>query len=167
MSANRQQLADALLEGKVKVAHSYLPALHYAYHDGQRTYAYDRLPLRSSWMRQVGRRATGSRQRRSPAASEFGTTAENKIRELVQQVLQQDWRVGIEVEMKNEPPSVFFGQTTHKRKFKHLAMYAWLLSPVQAGDGLWRGDMINEENNWQGQNMAGLRNDEITPLHRW
>ena len=168
MSANRQQLADALLEGKVKIAHSYLPALHYAYHDGQRKYAYDP-PAAEKLLDEAGwtKGSDGIRSKDGHRLHlEFGTTAENKIRELVQQVLQQDWqRVGIEVEMKNEPPSVFFGQTTHKRKFKHLAMYAWLLSPVQAGDGLWRGDMIpSKENNWQGQNMAGLRNDEITQL---
>jgi peptide/nickel transport system substrate-binding protein len=168
LSANRQQLADALLEGKVKVAHSYLPALHYAYHEGQTKYPFD--PIKAGKLLDEAGWKMGSDGIRKKGGErlhlEFGTTAENKIRELVQQVLQQDWQnVGIEVEMKNEPPSVFFGQTTHKRKFKHMAMYAWLLSPVAAGDGLWRSDMIPSKlNNWQGQNMAGLRNDEITEL---
>ena len=86
-------------------------------------------------MRQVGRGRRDPRQDSHRLHLEFGTTAENKIRELVQQVLQQDWqRVGIEVEMKDEPRRC----SLVKRRtsgFKHLAMYAWLLSPVQAGTG--------------------------------
>ena len=46
-----------------------------------------------------------------------------------------------------------------------MAMYAWLLSPITAGDTLYRGDKIpSPSNNWQGQNYAGLRNDELTRL---
>jgi peptide/nickel transport system substrate-binding protein len=167
-AANRQLIADALFEGKVKVAHSYLPDMHYAYHESIRQYEYDpkkagALLDAAGWkMGADGIREKDGRKLRV----EFGTTAENKLRELVQQVLQQDWkRVGIDVESRNEPPQAFFGQTTHKRKFKHMAMYAWLLSPVAAGDTLFRGDQVpSKENNWQGQNYAGLQNDEMTKL---
>jgi len=166
--ANRQLLADAIFDGKVRVAHSYLPDVHYAYHKSLKTYDYNpdkarKLLDAAGW--KMG--ANGIRKKDGETLKlRFGTTAENKIRELVQQVLQQDWKqIGIEIEVNNEPPSAFFGQTTHKRKFPHMAMYAWLLSPITAGDTLYRGDKIpSPSNNWQGQNYAGLRNDELTRL---
>ena len=165
-SANRQLIADALFEGKVKVADSYLPDMHYAYHKSIKTYPFDMekaaaLLDEAGWVPgSDGIRVKDGRR----LHLEFGTTAENKLRELVQQVLQQDWkRVGIEVEVRNEPPSVFFGQTTRHRRFKHMAMYAWLLSPVAAGDNLYRGDKVpSKENNWQGQNYSGIDNGDIT-----
>lgn len=167
-SANRPLLADAIFDGKVRVAHSYLPDVHYAYHKSLKTYEYSpekaaKLLDAAGW--KVSK--SGIREKKGqPLKLRFGTTAENKIRELVQQVLQQDWkRVGIEIEVNNQPPSAFFGQTTHKRKFPHLAMYAWLLSPLGAGDTLYRADKIpSQSNNWQGQNYAGLRSDELTRL---
>ena len=166
--ANRQLLADAIFDGKVRVAHSYLPDVHYAYHKSLKNYDYNpdkarKLLDAAGW--KMG--ANGIRKKDGETLKlRFGTTAENKIRELVQQVLQQDWKqIGIEIEVNNEPPSAFFGQTTHKRKFPHMAMYAWLLSPITAGDTLYRGDKIpSPSNNWQGQNYAGLRNDELTRL---
>jgi peptide/nickel transport system substrate-binding protein len=167
-AANRELLAAALFEGKVKVAHSYLPALHYGYHQDIQQYPFD-LQKAGSLLDEAGWKMQKDGYRRKNGQKlylEFGTTAENKIRELVQQVLQQDWgRIGIDVEVKNEPPPVFFGQTTHKRKFKHMAMYAWLLSPIAAGDTLYRGDKVpNKENNWQGQNYPGLKHEELTKL---
>ena len=39
--ANRQLLADAIFDGKVRVAHSYLPDVHYAYHKSLKTYDYN------------------------------------------------------------------------------------------------------------------------------
>ena len=40
------------------------------------------------------------------------TTAGNRTRELVEQVLQSQWKqVGIDVRIRNEPARVFFGQT--------------------------------------------------------
>ena len=166
--ANRELLAEALFENKVKVAHSYLPALHYGYHQSIAQYPFDlkragELLDEAGW--EIGK--GGYRYKNGRRLQlEFGTTAENKLRELVQQVLQQDWgRIGIDVEVKNEPPPVFFGQTTHKRKFKHMAMYAWLLSPIAAGDTLYRGDKIpTKDNNWQGQNYPGLNHPELTEL---
>ena len=41
------------------------------------------------------------------------STAGNRTRELVEQVLQSQWqRLGIDVRIRNEPARVFFGETT-------------------------------------------------------
>ena len=46
------------------------------------------------------------------------TTAGNRTRELVQQVLQSQWqRLGIDVRINNEPARVLFGETMRERQF--------------------------------------------------
>ena len=57
----------------------------------------------------------------------FATTAGNRQRELVQQVLQSAWRaVGIEVTIRNEPARTLFGETLKKRQYTGLAMYTYI-----------------------------------------
>lgn len=87
------------------------------------------------------------------------TTAGNKTRELVQQVLQSNWRqVGIDMRIRNEPARVFFGETVRRRKFPALAMYAWLSSPQTVPRGQLHSEEIpSEEGGWSGQNYPGLR----------
>src|SRR3546814_12589079 len=65
-----------------------------------------------------------------PLQLEFMTTAGSRIRELVQQVLQSQWKqVGIDIRVRNEPPRVFFGQTIPERRFTGLAMFGWGKGP--------------------------------------
>ena len=57
------------------------------------------------------------------------TTAGNRTRELVEQVLQSQWRkIGVEIRIKNEPARVLFGETMRHRRFD-MAMYAWISAP--------------------------------------
>ena len=61
---------------------------------------------------------------------ELMTTAGNRSRETVQQVLQSQWRkLGIEVRIRNEPARVLFGQTLKQRQYTGMAMYAWISAP--------------------------------------
>ena len=87
------------------------------------------------------------------------TTAGNRTRELVEQVLQSQWReLGIDVRIKNEPARVFFGETVTRRKFTGLAMYAWLSSPARVPRGQLHSSMIpTKANGWSGQNYPGFR----------
>ena len=58
------------------------------------------------------------------------TTAGNRTRETVQQVLQSQWRkLGIDVRIRNEPARVFFGETMRKRQFPAMGMFAWISTP--------------------------------------
>lgn len=92
----------------------------------------------------------------------FGTTAGNKIRELVQVYLQDQWKqVGIEVNIKNEPARVFFGETTKKRKFD-LAMYAWVSSPENTPRSTLHSSTIpSAKNGYSGQNQPGWSNPKV------
>ncbi len=94
---------------------------------------------------------------------ELMTTAGNKTRELIQQVLQSQWQqVGIGIRIRNEPPRVYFGNTVTYRKFKALAMYAWLSAPESIPRSQLHSTMIpSNENGWSGQNYPGYRNPTL------
>ncbi|MGE0735221.1 MAG: peptide ABC transporter substrate-binding protein [Alphaproteobacteria bacterium] len=97
---------------------------------------------------------------------ELMTTAGNRSRELVQQVLQNQWRkVGIDVRLKNEPARVFFGETVTRRKFPALAMFAWLSAPESVPRSTLHSEHIpSAKNNFAGQNYPGFANPEMDKL---
>ena len=54
-----------------------------------------------------------------PLSLELMTTAGSRTRELVEQVLQSQWkRLGIDIRIRNEPARVFFGETVSRRKLR-------------------------------------------------
>lgn len=91
------------------------------------------------------------------------TTAGNKTRELVQQYLKEQWKqVGIDMEIKNEPARVFFGETTSKRKYPALAMYAWMSSPEESPkSSLHSKNIPTSKNSFSGQNYPGWSNPVV------
>jgi peptide/nickel transport system substrate-binding protein len=94
------------------------------------------------------------------------TTAGNRAREQVQQVLASQWRaVGAEARIRNEPPRVFFGDTVSQRKFTGMAMFAWVSSPENVPRSLFFSDEVpTAARNWSGQNYPGFSNPEADRL---
>ena len=94
------------------------------------------------------------------------STAGNRSRELVEQVLQSYWRaVGIDVKIRNQPARVLFGETISKRKFTGLAMFAWLSAPESLPRSTLHSQSIpTRENNWSGQNYTGFKNQLMDQL---
>jgi len=169
LALDREAISQRLFEGRQPVAHASVSPLDWVYDPEVPKYAHD--PARAAalldeagWSRQddgvrydaAGRRLT----------LELMTTAGNRSRELVQQVIQSQWKsVGIDVRIRNEPARVFFGETVTKRKFTGAAMFAWLSSPESVPRTTLYSDQIpTEENNWGGQNYAGFRNAEMDAL---
>ena len=97
---------------------------------------------------------------------ELMTTAGNRSRELVEQVLQSQWRaLGIDIRIRNEPARVFFGQTVTQRKYPAMAMYAWISSPENVPrTTLYSKEIPTAQNNWSGQNSPGFKNAEMDQL---
>src|SRR5262249_18852247 len=93
------------------------------------------------------------------------TTAGNRTRELVEQVLQSQWRrIGVDVHIKNEPARVLFGETVPHRRFD-MAMYAWISAPENVPRSILHSSEIPDENNgYSGQNAAGFRDPEMDRL---
>ena len=94
------------------------------------------------------------------------TTAGDRTRELVQQVLQSQWkRAGIDVRIRNQPARVFFGDTVSRRRFSAMAMFAWISAPESVPrTTLHSNEIPTMANGWAGQNYGGFRNAEVDAL---
>jgi len=166
---DREALNNTLFGGKQPVARSSVSPLDWIYDPNVPTYPFapdraDALLKEAGWI-------PGSDGIRQNAAGErltieLMTTAGNRTRELVAQVLQSQWReLGIDARIRNEPARVFFGETVSKRKFTGAAMFAWLSSPENVPRTTLYSDQIpTAENNWAGQNYTGFKNAEMDSL---
>jgi peptide/nickel transport system substrate-binding protein len=94
------------------------------------------------------------------------TTAGDKVRDLVSQLLVAHWKeVGIEVNVIAQPAKIFFGDTIRHRKFPDIAMFTWSKDPIQINESFWRCDQIpSEKNGWRGQNYPGYCNPSVDTL---
>ncbi len=163
---NREAISQRLFDGKQPVAHSSINPLDPMYSPGARHYAYDAAAARklldeagySDIRGGIRHNAKGER-----LTIELATTAGNRIREQVQQVLQSQWKqLGIDVRLKVEPPRVFFGETVRKRRYGGLAMYAWVSAPQSVPRTTLHSEEIPDESNgWSGQNSGGYRNPDM------
>ena len=166
---DRESLVAQLFGGKQPVANSNVNPLDWVNSDDVPIYTYD--PDRAAALLDAaGWTEIVDGIRRNKAGERLSlrlmTTAGNKIRELVEQVLQSQWKkVGIEITIKNEPARVFFGQTVARREYPAMAMYAWLSSPESVPRTTLHSEMIpTAENNWSGQNGPGFVNAEMDAL---
>ena len=166
---DREALSQQLFEGRQPVAHASVSPLDWISSDEIPTYPYD--PERAAaLLDEAGWNVMKDGLRHNAAGErlslELMTTAGNRSRELVEQVLQSQWRqVGIDVRIRNEPARVFFGETVTKRKFTGLAMFAWLSSPESVPRTTLYSDQVpTPDNGWGGQNFTGFRNAEMDSL---
>lgn len=166
---DRETLVQQLFAGRQPVAHGNVHPLDAVYAPQIPKYPYD--PARAAALfAEAGFRpgpdgiladAAGRRMR-----LELMTTAGNRTRELVQQVLQGMWRrAGVEIVIRNEPARVFFGETVAQRKFTGLAMFAWISSPESMPrTTLHSKEIPTAQNGWSGQNYTGYRNPRMDEL---
>jgi peptide/nickel transport system substrate-binding protein len=130
LAIDRNTINAKLFEGLQPVAATWVNPLEPTYTSDVPTYGFDperarTLLAEAGWHPGAdGICRNGSGERLSLA---FATTAGNRQRELVQQVLQSAWRtVGIEVTIRNEPARTLFGETLKKRLYTGLAMYTYI-----------------------------------------
>ena len=165
-SINREAISQQLFAGKQPTAHGQTHPLDSVYYKDTPKYEYN--PKAATALLDSAGWALGAKGIRHNAAGdplrlELMTTAGNKSRELVEQVLQSQWKqMGIDIRIRNEPARVFFGETVNKRKFTGLAMYAWLSTPLNVPRTTLHSSMIPvEKTNWSGQNFTGFNNAEM------
>ena len=170
LAIDRETLSERLFAGRQPAAHGPVSPLDRVYDPGVAKTPHDpdaarRLLDEAGWTNDapggLRRNAAGE-----PLALDFGTTAGNRSRELVQQVLQAAWKaVGVEVRIRNQPARVFFGETVSKRRATGLALYAWLSAPESVPRTTLHSAMIpSAANSWSGQNYPGYRNPEMDRL---
>ena len=169
LGIDRVAISERLFGGRQPVAHTNVNPLDRFHHGEVRKYAYDpaaaaTLLEAAGWISDdegIRRRAEGT-----PLRLELMTTAGNRTRELVEQVIQSQWReLGVDVRIRNEPPRVFFGETVARRRFTGFAMFAWVSSPEAAPRGVLHSEEIpRAENGWSGNNVAGYTSSEADRL---
>ncbi len=162
---DRKAISDKLFEGKQPIADGPISPLDPMYSPVVRTYPYDPAAARklldeagfADVKNGVRQNAKGER-----LSIEITTTAGNRVRELVAQVIQSQLRqVGIELRIKAEPARIF-SEALNRRQFSGLAMYAWVEQP----QGVPRSTLHSEEipsaaNGWSGQNYPGYKRPDM------
>lgn len=169
MSLDRQAISDKLFGGKQPVATTSVSPLDWVNAADLKPHPYDpkaaaQLFDELGWKPGPG----GIRQNAQgeKLSLELMTTAGNRSRETVQQVLQAQWRqVGVDIRIRNEPARVFFGETVTKRKYAAMAMFAWVSSPENVPRSTLHSQEIpTAQNNFAGQNFTGYRNKKMDEL---
>ena len=166
---DREAISKQLFAGRQPVAHSNVSPLDWVYAEDIPRYPHDKkkavqLLAEAGWKRM--RQGVRVNDAGEPLRLEIMTTAGNRSRELIEQVLQSQWkRVGIDVRIRNEPARVLFGQTLRQRRYTGLAMYAWMSSPENVPrTTLHSAHIPSPANNYAGQNSVGFRNAEMDDL---
>ncbi len=168
LGLDRETISRSLFAGRQPVADSFVNPLDLGYTADTPRYRYDparaeALLKEAGWLPQpdgIRRDAEGHR-----LSLELMTTAGNRSRELVEQVVQSQWRrIGVDIRIKNEPARVLFGQTLPHRRFD-LAMYAWISSPENVPRSILHSSEIpSEANGFVGQNATGFKDAEMDRL---
>lgn len=169
LATDRAQIVSRLFDGRFTVAHSGVNPLDWVHDNNVRQWPFD-LGRARTLLDKAGWRLGPDGIRRNAAGErltiELMTTAGNRSREAVQQVIQGQWRqAGIETRIRNEPPRVLFGETLSRRRFTGAVMFAWISAPESVPRSSLHSDEIpRAERNFSGQNYTGFRNAEVDAL---
>jgi peptide/nickel transport system substrate-binding protein len=169
LATDRAQIVSRLFDGRFTVAHTGVNPLDWVHDNDVRQWPFD--PARArALLEEAGWRPGPDGIRRNAAGErlsiELMTTAGNRSREAVQQVIQGQWRqAGIETRIRNEPPRVLFGETLSRRRFTGAVMFAWISAPESVPRSSLHSDEIpRAERNFSGQNYTGFRNAAVDAL---
>lgn len=160
---DRAAISERLFEGKQPVADTFVHPLDSVHTDDVRKYAFDpdtaRAMLDAAGWTEL-RKGIRHNAAGEPLRIEIMTTAGNRVRELVEQVMQSNLRdVGVDLRIRNQPARVLFGQTIRQREFPGMAMFAWFSTPENIPRTTLHSSMIpTAENGWSGQNYTGFAN---------
>jgi peptide/nickel transport system substrate-binding protein len=166
---DRKTVSSRLFEGKQPVADTWVNPLNPMYSPDVAKYPYDpakakALLAEAGWKPGpdgICRNAKGDR-----LSLELETTAGNQLRELVEQVLQNQWKAAcVEITIKNEPPRTMFGETVKQRAYTGLIMYGWTSAVTETPKRTLHSSQIpTAANNWAGANYIAFNNKRMDTL---
>jgi peptide/nickel transport system substrate-binding protein len=168
---NRQQIVDALLFGKTRVATSWIqpgvPA--WAYDEScVNKYSYDPAAA-GRLLEQAGytKGSDGVYQRDGQRLSLRLQTTDQALRRNVSQVIQQNLKdAGIQLELEFIPGRGLFAREgpLTQRTFQ-LGLYTWIANPDPDASTLYKSTSIpSPDNNFTGQNNPGFKNPQFDEL---
>jgi peptide/nickel transport system substrate-binding protein len=163
---DRKTIAQRLFDGMQPVADTWVNPLDPNYAKDVPTYPYD-LPKAKALLAEAGwkpgsdgicRNASGEK-----LSLEINTTAGNRLRELTEQVLQNQWKAAcVDVTIRNEPARTLFGETLKKRQYTGLIMYGWSSGVGETPRRTLGSDSIpTAANNWGGSNAIAFNNPQM------
>ncbi len=165
LGLDRATIVQTLFAGKQAVADSFVEPQDAGFTADVPKYPYD--PARAKQLLEdAGWHAQPAGPRKNADGKilslELTTTAGNQSRELVEQVLQSQWKeIGVDIRIHNEPARVLFGDTLPHRHFD-LAMYAWMSAPENSPRSLFRSDEVpTAANGYAGENLSDYQNPEM------
>ncbi|MDP2370781.1 peptide ABC transporter substrate-binding protein [Rhodoferax sp.] len=159
LGIDRETLVKQLVDGKFPVAHSWVNPMDPGYDANVTKYPFDTARAKAL-LDQAGFKPGADGIRVNAAGQrlsiEYMTTAGNKLRELIQQVLQNQWKqIGVEAVIKNVPARTYFGETLKKQQFTSLAQLAWSSNPEEPPTNTLSTSAIpTAENNFGGANYS-------------
>ena len=163
LATDRQTLVSRLFEGLQPVAATWVNPLHPMFDADVKPLPFDlagakKLLADAGWTPGsdgVCRNAAGDR-----LSLEIATTSGNRLRELTEQVLQNQWKAAcVEVNIKNEPARTLFGETLKQRKYSGMGMYGWSSAVTESPRRtLASTEIPSNANNFGGANYPGFKN---------
>lgn len=159
---DRQQMVDIVLEGEGQVAHTHGSPLSWAYAEGVPRFPYDpdkakQLLAEAGWTDSDG---DGILDRDGEKFSFVLLTNQgNKIREMVAQIVQEQWaKVGVEVKPRLMEWSAFINDYVETKKFDAVIL-GWSLGVDPDPTAIWHSKEIDK-----GLNFISYQNEEIDRL---
>ena len=163
MAIDRKTLVAKLFDNKFQVAPSFKHPTQFGWDPKTRSYPFD--PAASKrLLAEMGYKPGADGIAVNAAGQRFSidlvSTAGNRVRELVEQVMQTQLKaVGIEVVINNEPARVMFGESLRKRSYKGLVLYQADHRLDTVPYEFFHSSFIpRAENNFVGTNYSGFNN---------
>ncbi|GAA3727862.1 peptide-binding protein [Plantactinospora mayteni] len=165
-------VARVLYPGATEAARSWLPARHPAHHAGLPARPYDAGRARDL-LASAGYRPDPDGRLRGPdgeplelrllttrPATGSGRWVASQARpEAARLIAARLAEVGVELRLDFLPPDEAF-PAIRRRKFAHLAMFAWSMGLETNGYLLWHSSKIPDDSEWYGINVGGWRSAE-------
>ena len=166
MAVDRKTIVTRLFEGKFEPALGFKHPSQFGYDPSVKTWPYDPKAAKAL-LAEAGFKPGPDGILLSPTGQRFSidlvSTAGNRTRELIEQVLQTEMKaIGIDIVIKNEPARVMFGETLRKRSFTGLVEFQSDMATDYVPLIYFASSYIpTAENNWSGLNYMDFHDDAM------
>jgi peptide/nickel transport system substrate-binding protein len=160
MAIDKKTIVAKLFDNRFEVANSFKHPSQFGWDNSVRTWPFDPKAARAL-LAEAGFKPGPDGILVSPDGTKFSvdlvSTAGNRTRELVEQVIQTSMKaIGIDIVIKNEPARVMFGETLRKRSFTGLVLFQTDAPLDFVPYTYFSSDYIpRAENNFAGLNYMG------------